>query len=105
MGALSPILRGLEGGRIAFRCPGCGMPHQVRVEGDAPGPRWTWDGNAAAPTISPSILVSWTHGEANEPRRCHSFVRGGRIEFLADCTHALAGQTVPIPPWDEGASR
>lgn len=28
---------------------------------------------------------------------CHSFVTAGRIEFLPDCTHALAGQTVDLP--------
>jgi hypothetical protein len=31
------------------------------------------------------------------PQRCHSFVRNGRIEFLGDCTHALASQTVDLP--------
>ena len=28
---------------------------------------------------------------------CHSFVTDGRIQFLADCTHPLAGQTVDLP--------
>ena len=28
---------------------------------------------------------------------CHSFVRAGQIEFLGDCTHEFAGQTVPMP--------
>lgn len=32
---------------------------------------------------------------------CHAFVRDGQMEFLGDCTHGLAGQTVPIPPWPE----
>ena len=33
---------------------------------------------------------------------CHSFIRAGRWEFLPDCAHALAGQTVamvPLPDW------
>jgi hypothetical protein len=30
---------------------------------------------------------------------CHSFVTDGRIQFLNDCTHPLAGQTVDIPEW------
>jgi hypothetical protein len=35
---------------------------------------------------------------ANPPSPlCHSFVRDGRIEFLSDCTHSLAGQTVELP--------
>jgi hypothetical protein len=29
--------------------------------------------------------------------RCHSFVTDGRIQFLSDSTHALAGQTVDLP--------
>ncbi|MGC4033677.1 MAG: hypothetical protein QM754_18485 [Tepidisphaeraceae bacterium] len=31
--------------------------------------------------------------------RCHSFVRDGQIEFLGDCTHELAGKTVPLEPF------
>jgi hypothetical protein len=30
---------------------------------------------------------------------CHSFVREGQIQFLGDCTHAFAGQTVPMIPF------
>jgi hypothetical protein len=52
-----------------------------------------------APTFTPSILVrySWSDG----PRVCHSFVTGGRIQFLEDCTHHLAGQTVDLPDWED----
>lgn len=72
-----------------------GVPVKAR-EGTRPGP-WAWNGDLTLPTLSPSILCRWTHGEAHEPRCCHSFVRNGRIEFLSDCTHALAGQTVDLP--------
>lgn len=34
-------------------------------------------------------------------KRCHSFVTNGNIQFLSDCTHALAGQTVALPPIPE----
>lgn len=27
---------------------------------------------------------------------CHSFVRNGKIEFLSDCSHHLAGKIVPL---------
>jgi Family of unknown function (DUF6527) len=81
-------------------CPGCDSAHRVAVVGkDGTLPRdeptWDWDGNVDAPTISPSILC---HGT----QVCHSFIRAGRWEFLADCGHALAGQTVdmvPLPDW------
>lgn len=35
-------------------------------------------------------------------RRRHAAIHScapGNIEFLADCTHALAGKTVPLPDW------
>jgi len=64
------------------------------------GPRaWTFNGTLDQPTLSPSILVRWREWNADGSETnhaCHSFVRDGRIEFLGDCTHALAGQTVDL---------
>lgn len=113
MSALSPILRSLEGGRVMFHCPGCKTGHQVTVQEDPNrlGPIWGYNGNPHAPTFTPSILVRGTqrltHDEvarimAGEeiqpvPLVCHSFVTDGQIQFLGDCTHSLAGQTVPLP--------
>jgi hypothetical protein len=67
-----------------------------------------------APTLTPSILVRGTvpvtdeqvarimAGEKIEPVEtiCHSYVTDGKIQFLNDCTHELAGQTVDLPEWD-----
>jgi hypothetical protein len=70
------------------------------------GPRWTYNGNADAPTFSPSILVT-ARWSTNDPTMkddvCHSFVTDGRIQFLGDCTHKLAGETVNIPEWPYAA--
>lgn len=114
MGRLSAICRSLEGGQIAFWCPGCDGAHAVGV-GEGPGPRWGYNGNPERPTFTPSILVrgtvpltdqqhaSWMAGGSLPepvPSICHSFVTDGRIQFLGDCTHALAGQTVDLPPFD-----
>lgn len=87
-------------------CPGCNAMHQIAV--DTPfrnGARWTWDGNAAAPTFSPSVNITLKFA-ANSGRAaqvCRHFIRSGRIEFCADSSHALAGQTVDLPniPADE----
>lgn len=112
MGKLSGTLRSADGGTLLWFCPGCQMAHQIRV-GDGPGPRWQWNGNADRPTFSPSVKVSGTvpltddelsrlrAGERIEPKPllCHVFVVDGNIQFLSDCTHTLAGQTVPIPPF------
>jgi Family of unknown function (DUF6527) len=100
MSALGSKLRRLEGGRVAFRCPGCNRAHQVQVE--EPN-RWGWNVSGDFPTFTPSILVTYNGPDAGKgdapPAICHSFVVNGRIEFLSDCTHALAGQTVDLPDW------
>lgn len=91
-------------------CPACDDLHRITL--DAPN-SWTWDGNETAPTIGPSILVTgvqwapdqhfYKPGHAAVPAggqiRCHSFVIAGQWQFLADCTHTLAGQTVPLVPF------
>jgi hypothetical protein len=106
-------LRMLENGRVAFMCPGCRELHQVRVSGEG-RPMWTWNGLHEAPTFSPSVLVQgvqtvkdadgewtgdWVLGPDGKPlpQVCHSFVTDGRIQFLSDCSHQLAGQTVDLP--------
>ena len=91
-----PVIERLDDGKLYFDCPGCGFMHAVAV-GEGDGPRWTWNGDFVNPTFSPSIRVRWDHGEQQEPRCCHSFVRNGNIEFCSDSTHSLAGQTVPLP--------
>jgi hypothetical protein len=74
---------------LVFECPGCGYAHHV-------DDRWQWNGSLTKPTFSPSVLTNG-HDPAH---RCHSFVRDGRIEFLSDCWHQLADQTVDLPPHD-----
>jgi len=103
------VLRTMGDGMVAFHCPGCDEIHMINTDA-TDRPAWGFDGNYDAPTFSPSILVRGKRritddeharimaGEKIElPERvCHSFVRAGRIEFLGDCTHKLAGQTVPL---------
>ncbi len=106
MARLSAKLRSIEGGRLGYWCQGCESIHEVRVSqmgAVPPGPIWTWDGNVDAPTLSPSVLVTYSGKDAGEddapPERCHTFIRAGMVQFLGDCTHALAGQTLPLPDW------
>jgi hypothetical protein len=99
-------------GRVHFWCPGCDDAHGI---GYGPG-GWTWNGDLDHPTFSPSVLVRGTQWEPDagfhKPNHrvdpggttvCHSFVTDGRIQFLSDCTHHLAGQTVDLPEWPYGA--
>ncbi len=86
----------------SFWCPGCQRLHQIVTAG--PG-AWEFDGNDDAPTFAPSVLVTYNGADADRdgrPRsRCHSFVRGGMIEFLTDSTHDMGGQTVPLPDFPQ----
>jgi hypothetical protein len=86
-----------------FYCPGCKRGHGFDS-------RWSFNRNLERPTFQPSLLVRGVEqitdeeaerilaGEHIKPRPfvCHSFVTDGKIHFLNDCTHELAGQTVKM---------
>jgi hypothetical protein len=92
--------------RVWWWCPGCHDIHAVTNS-------WSFSGTDDRPTINPSVLVTYRHpkgySEANPAPLgyngeyvediCHSFIRDGKIEFLTDCFHGLAGQTVEMPDW------
>lgn len=78
-----------------FWCPGCEACHFVRLKG--PGANWQMTGlDTDTPTVSPSLLVR----RGDESTRCHSFVKGGMIQYLNDCAHSLKGKTVEIPDFE-----
>lgn len=96
-----------QGGKVYYRCPGCDSSHAVAV-----GPPyeeekwWEWTGGEEAPTFSPSVLSRlslWDpETEKYSVRRvCHHWVKGGRIHYLPDCTHGMAGKTVEIPEFSD----
>lgn len=72
-------------------CPGC--DDAVRITNG-----WDWNGDLERPTFTPSILTEGgPHGI-----RCHSFLTDGVWNYLGDCTHAMAGQSMPmvaLPEW------
>jgi hypothetical protein len=95
---------------VTFYYEGCKGIHTV-IEG------WTFNGDYEHPTFTPSILVRsghymegntgdscWcTYNAANQDDRsgftcgvCHSIVTDGKIHYLSDCTHDLAGQTIDL---------
>ena len=79
-------------------CPACGYGHLFRTVPHENLPVWSFNGDRDRPTFSPSMLVNANlHEKYPNAIRCHSFVREGRIEFLTDCSHAMAGQTVDLP--------
>jgi hypothetical protein len=50
-----------------------------------------FNGDYERPTFEPSLMAPKPNGQV-----CHSFIRGGMIEYLSDSTHPLKGQTVPL---------
>lgn len=54
---------------------------------------WTWNGNTEKPTLKPSILSRMGRDGGVV---CHTFVNDGMVQFLDDCTHEHAGQTLEL---------
>lgn len=109
-------IRVIENGMLAFWCPGCKEYHCVHVN-RGQYPVWSFNGDYNNPTLSPSVEVRSGHyltpdkkecwcnfkdrypDEGEPPFKCgvcHAFVTNGKIQYLNDCTHELAGQTVDM---------
>lgn len=106
-------LRKVKDNLYSFKCPGCGDWHVIDST------RWKVTDPDGNPSVVPSLLVTCGHfvtghkpeedgcwckyNRENPDRpgpecyRCHSYITNGQIQFLSDCTHKLAGQTVPLP--------
>lgn len=80
--------------QYAYWCLGCGYEHVfgLRTEGG----HHEFNGDLNNPTVSPSLLQNFTPG-----RTCHSFIKNGKIQYLSDCHHHLAGQTIELPDFEE----
>jgi hypothetical protein len=79
---------------------------------------WTWNGDTERPTLKPSVLRTsghyvpgfkegdscWCTYYAERPDevehfkcfRCHTWINDGKAQFLPDCSHELAGQTLDL---------
>lgn len=97
-----------------FHCEGCETGHRFVVRwGSEIGaeykskfgnlPVWAFNGSLEKPTFTPSLLV---HGwKSEDPKyrsqpQCHLYVTDGKIQYLGDCGHPLAGKTVDLPDID-----
>lgn len=78
---------------LCWYCPGCNCNHGVRIapRSSGGGDVWSYNGNDKAPTFVPSILSTRAAGEV-----CHVYIKDGKIQYLNDCTHSLAGKTVSM---------
>jgi hypothetical protein len=76
---------------LTIKCPACDDLHVLHG--------WNWNGDLELPTLTPSLPV--THKTVEEGKTvhyvCHSYITNGQIQYLSDCTHKMAGQTVDLP--------
>jgi hypothetical protein len=92
------------GGEVVYKaawikCPGCGYLHSLPYQRNpgSQGPTWTFNGDLVAPTFSPSLRCFHTRPArdgrpAENVTGCHTFIRGGWINFLDDShAHQLRG--------------
>lgn len=87
--------------KVHLWCPGCQMLHTPTFRcpehgGPPSGPVWQGDPHSDPFSMEPSLLVE------TEQFRCHSFIRNGWWQFLADSTHGQGGQMIelePLPDW------
>lgn len=85
----------------SFYCPGCGHDHTYYTVPFDVQPVWSFNGDMNNPTFSPSLLNTWTKPPTEEVvKRCHLFVKNGKIEYCGDSTHSLTGQTVDMKDYE-----
>ncbi len=70
-----------------FWCPACKCGHMVNDK--------IWRINSGEVTITPSVLSNVKGINPNKPI-CHIFVTKGKIQYLNDCTHNMAGKTIEM---------
>lgn len=76
-----------------FFCEGCKCCHFFQTGIG----RWSWNENFEKPTVTPSILARGEFSERiNKNLICHSVITDGKIEFMDDSTHELAGLTIEL---------
>lgn len=80
--------------QFLYWCEGCGYEHAFALK--EWGGHHVFNGDLNNPTVSPSLLQNWIPG-----RTCHSFIRGGQIQYLGDCWHHLKGKTIELPDVDK----
>lgn len=76
-------------------------------------PVWQLEGSHEEPTIYPSVKVTYDHwvppaelGKPKEPQTlvsdiCHTQITNGSIFYYLDSTHAKAGETIKMLPFDD----
>jgi len=83
--------------RFTHWCPGCEVTHTVPVNPSGQiGNGWDYTCIDGKPTLAPS-LKHGGYSSKGRPCECHYFIRDGKIQYLSDCNHSYANQTIDLP--------
>ena len=75
-----------------FFCPACRTDHVLRD--------LKFNGDHRKPSFTPSVCVRTWDENYLVLSICHSYVIDGRIHYLYDCSHEMAGKVVELPDLD-----
>jgi hypothetical protein len=78
--------------QFLYWCEGCGYEHAFALRSECG--HHDFNGDLNNPTVIPSLVENYPG------RRCHSYIKNGKIQYLTDCNHTLAGQTIELPDID-----
>ncbi|MFA5670202.1 MAG: DUF6527 family protein [Balneolaceae bacterium] len=89
----------------SFWCVACDSPHAFYTH-DGYTNNKSWKLISTDPvTVQPSIKLTAPYKNETENYCCHLFLLNGKIRYLTDCTHYLAGKEIdmidfPIPNFE-----
>lgn len=83
-------------------------PEGSMVTLETPESRYSFNDDFDAPTFEPDLLIhtgrmidaDHVPSPEDPPEVCHSDITDGAWRFRESCTHALAGQVVPLVEWE-----
>lgn len=85
---VSPYLRRAQD-RYLHYCPACDEVHSLPDS-------WSFNGDVNKPTFTPSFKHSG-YCEDKVIHICHYILTDGIINYCGDCTHSMAGKSIPLP--------
>lgn len=78
----------VKDGRVLIPCVACECLHSVNILNTRNEDTWRFNNNLVSPTLTPAIKIQYAGGHV-----CSSLVINGKIKYLSESTHNLAGKT------------
>lgn len=81
----------------SFHCPGCEIEHKIFLYPykSQTGASWDFVGTLKKPSVVPDIVNKRQLDNGSE-ELCHLHLLAGKLWFLNNCTHKLAGEVIDL---------